>query len=529
MQNEQILKKALDGRRTTRRDFMTQATALGVTAGMAATMWSGRARASEPKHGGKLMQAVAGGATSDSLDGATLIDTHAINTSWQCRNCMTEVTASGDVVPELVESWEPSDDASQWVFKVRKGVEFHNGKALDADDIAFSINHHRGPDAKTGAAGAVAGIEDIKVDDKQTLIFNLTGGNADFPFLMADYHLTVVPADTDKAGFESGIGTGPFTLTEWDPGVRSAGKRNANYFKEGRPFFDEVETLNVADAGARQSALLTGEVDAMEKPDTKTIGRLEKAPGIRVIEVGGNKHYVFPMSTKTAPYDNNDLRLALKYGVDREAMLSSILSGHGYLGNDHPIGKGQRYFAKDMPQRHYDPDKAKFHLKKSGHDSITLKLTAADIFPGGVDAAVLYKEHAAPIGINIEVDRAPTDGYWSNIWMQKPWIVGWWSGRATEDWMFSTAYAGGADWNESFWANQRFDVLLNAARGELNDSKRREMYAEMQQICSDDGGTVIPLFANVTCAISDKIGTPENVAGNWDMDGDKNTERWWFV
>ncbi len=527
MSTDKILDTVLRDRRASRREFMTHAAAAGLSVGMATSLWATRAGAADPKHGGQLIQAVAGGATTDTLDGATLIDTHAINTSWQVRNCMSEVTAEGDVVPELVESWEPSDDASQWVFKVRQGVEFHNGKTLDAEDIAFSINHHRGPDANTGAAGAVAGIETIKVDDKNTLVFNLIGGNADFPFLMSDYHLTVVPNGTDAAGFESGIGTGPFVLTEWDPGVRSAGKRNPNYFKEGRPYFDDVITLNVADAGARQNAILSGEVDAIEKPDSKTMGRLANAPGIRVIEVGGNKHYVFPMATNQAPYDINDLRLALKYGVDRDAMLRSVLSGHGYLGNDHPIGKGQRYFDKDLPQRHYDADKAKFHLKKAGYDSITLKLTAANIFPGGVDAAVLYKEHAAPIGIDIEVERVPTDGYWANVWMQKPWIVGWWSGRATEDWMFSTAYAAGADWNESYWVNDRFNVLLNAARAELNQQKRAQMYAEMQQICSDEGGTVIPLFANVTCAVTDAIGTPEKVASNWDMDGDKNTERWW--
>ena len=109
----------------------------------------GEAKAAAPKRGGKLRQGVRGGATSDRLEGAQLIDTHNINTSWQIRNNLTEVTADGDVTGELAESWEPNKDASIWVFKLRDGVEFHNGKTLEANDVVYSINAHRGPDSKS--------------------------------------------------------------------------------------------------------------------------------------------------------------------------------------------------------------------------------------------------------------------------------------------------------------------------------------------------------------------------------------------
>ena len=188
------------------------------------------------------------------------------------------------------------------------------------------------------------------------------------------------------------------------------------------------------------------------------------------------------MRTDTAPFDNNDVRLALKYALDREALLKTVLRGHGAVGNDHPISPANYYHASELPQRTYDPDKAKFHLKKAGLTSLSVDLSAADAaFAGAVDAAVLYREHAAVAGIEINVVREPNDGYWSNVWMNKPWGMCYWGGRPTEDWMFSTSYAAGASWNDSFWNHERFNKLLLLARAELDETHlRREMYVEMQ-------------------------------------------------
>ena len=523
------LKRGLSEGRLGRREFINRATAIGMAAAIPAGLLAEAAKAAEPKRGGRFRLAVRGGATSDSLAGSALLDTHNILASWSCRNNLTVVTADGDVAGELAESWEASDDATVWVFNLRKGVEFHDGKTLDAEDVIYSINDHRGEGSTSGGSGAVASIADIKADGKGKVVFTLSDGSADFPFLMADYHLTIVPAGTEGAGWDSGIGTGPFMLTAWEPGVRSAGKRNPNYFKEGRPYFDEVEVLNIGDMNARANSLRTGEVDAMEEPDLKTVDLLAKVPGISVKEVGGTKHMTYPMNTTMAPYDNNDVRLALKHAIDRESLLQTVLRGHGYLGNDHPIGSNQRYYAADLPQREYDPDKARFHLKRAGLDSLTVQLHASDIYAGGMDGAVLYREHAARAGIDMEIVREPEDGYWSNVWMQKPFCVCYWAGRPTSDWMFSTAYAAEASWNDTHWRHDRFNELLVAARAELDDARRRHLYAEMQSIVRDEGGVVVPVFANWLLGVSDKLGTPERIAGNLPMDGDRSPERWWFA
>ena len=140
---------------------------------------------------------------------------------------------------------------------------------------------------------------------------------------------------------------------------------------------------------------------------------------------------------------------------------------------------------------------------------------------------LLYREHAAKTGITINVVREPNDGYWSNVWMKKPWSAVYWGGRPTEDWMFSTAYAEGAAWNDSFWVHERFNQLLKEARTELNEAKRRDMYVEMQQIVSNEGGVVVPMFANYVFAMNNNV-QHDVMAANWSLDGNKGAERWWF-
>ncbi len=514
----------------TRRQTLVGGAALA-TVGMAAPALLGReARAATPKKGGRLRMGITDASVSDSLDPALSVTiAQALLTHGVLQNNLVEIDHEGNPVPELAESWESSPDASQWTFKLRQDVEFHNGKTLDAEDVVYTYNHHLREDSKSGAKGILAAIDSVKADGKDRVTFSLTGGSADFPFIASEFHMSIFPAGTETPDqHDKGIGTGPYMLKDYNPGVRALATRNPNYWKSDRAHFDEVEVIAISDANARTNALSTGEIDVMNRCERKTIGHLRDTDGVAVVQSAGTQHYTAPMRTTDAPFDNNDMRLALKYAVDRQAMLDFMLNGTGSLGNDHPISQANRYHA-DLPQRAYDPDKAKFHLKKAGHSSIALELYASDAaFAGAADAGALYKEHAAKAGIDIKIVRAPSDGYWSDVWMQKPWCFGFWFGRPTEDMMFSTAYAAGAAWNDAYWSHERFNKLLIEARAELDTAKRSEIYSEMQLIVRDEGGTVIPIYADYLMAATDKLAHGP-VATNTEMDGLRLPERWWFA
>ena len=375
--------KLLELGKINRREFIGRATALGATIAVATSMAGKALMAAMPKKGGKLRVGIGHGSTTDSLDPATFEQLYMQVVGYGLRGSLTEVDTKGDLIPDLSESWEASDDAVTWTFKIRKGVEFHNGKTLAADDVIASINHHRGEDSKSAAKAILEPIVEIKADGKNTVVFTLREGNADFPFIVSDYHIAMMPAKDGKLDPASGVGTGGYILESFEPGVRTSFKRNPNYWKEGRAHFDEVEILSIIDIAARTNALTTGEIDVMDRVELKTAHLLERNPNIKIDETSGTAHYTIPMRTDMPPFDNNDVRLALKYAVDREALLQSVLRGHGVVGNDHPIGRSQRYHASELPQRMYDIDKAKFHLKKAGLSSLKVDLSAANAAFGG--------------------------------------------------------------------------------------------------------------------------------------------------
>jgi len=523
------LKTAYAAGTISRRSFMARAAALGAVTAAGVPMLSGKGFAATPQKGGHIKIGLGSGSTSDNMDPATITDTYMQVVNYGLRNNLTEVATNGELIGELAESYEPSPDAKVWTFKLRQGVEFHNGKTMTADDVIASINHHRGEKSESGAKGILKPITNIKADGKYTVVFELDEGNADFPYLMSDYHLTIMPVTKDGLDIESGVGTGGYMLEDFEPGVRTRMKRHPNYWKDGAAHFESAEVLAIKDSTARTNALTTGEIDVMNRVDPKTVPLVERRSGLRVEETSGNQHYTFPMHTNTAPFDDNDVRMALKLAMDREETLNKILSGHGYLGNDSPIGKANRFYADELPQHEYDPDKARSLLKKAGKENLSVNLSASDAaFVGAVDASVLFKETAKKAGINVNIVREPSDGYWSDVWLKKPFCTSYWGGRPTEDWMFQVGYAAGASWNATKWKHERFNKLLQEARAELDTAKRREMYVEMQRIVSNQGGVIIPMFANYIMAMTNEVKTGE-MANNWDLDGLKCVERWWFA
>jgi len=511
-----------------RRDFIQLASAAGLTATVAGKMLIGPARA-EPKSGGSAKFGLAHGATTDTLDPAGYLDTFPQTAFYGAlSNGLTEVDAKGNIGPDLAESFESSDGAKKWIFRLHKGATFHNGKTVTADDVVASLRHHMGESSKSAAKSILEAVADLKADGPDTLVVMLKSGNADFPYIMSDYHLVIMPAKDGAADWQSGVRTGPFVLDNFQPGITAKFKRNPNYFKSGRPYLDEVEFLAIPDMTARTNALISGEVDFIGRADLKTLDLLKQNPDIDIDEVTGYGHYTLPMNLNIPPFDNVDVRTALKWAIDRDEIAKKIFLGHATVANDNPIAPSIKFAINPEPQHKFDPDKAKFHLKKAGMENLKVDLSVADAaFSGAVDTASLIRETAAKCGIDVNVVREANDAYWDNVWLKKPWCASYWGGRSTADWMFTTAYAGDAAWNDTHWKNPRFDELLVTARAETDEGKRAAMYAEMQQLTHDDNGNIVLVFNNYVNAKSKRL-MHGDVAANWENDGLKIAERWWI-
>jgi peptide/nickel transport system substrate-binding protein len=479
--------------RINRREFVSGA-ALGALAGVAGALsLSGCAVSDDaaPQSGNMLRLGMAGGASSDTLDPRTFLDWVPVNIGYQLMNGLVEIDEGGNAVPELLAAWEPSADAREWVFDLREGVHFHNGKALDVDDIIYSINLHRG-DSVSASRGVVENIRDIKKLDSRRVRIVLAGGDADLPSTLSDYRLLVVPDGfTDWA---TPIGTGAYKLERFEPGVRCITTKVGGYWKPDAGHVDAIELLVINDAMARTNALISGQVDVINRIDGRTADLLRRNKTLQVIRSQTGQHAILAMDCSVAPYTDNDIRLALKYAVDRERIVKTVLNGYGVVGNDQPIGRRNPYYA-DLPQHAYDPDKARYYLKRAGREHLEVALQVSEAaFSGAVDAGVLFQAAAAGGGISLNLKREPVDGYWSNVWSKAPFCASYSDGRATVDGAFSKAYKSTSATNDTHWRRPDFDQLANAARAMLDPAPRRLLYAECQRMICEEGGAIIPMF-----------------------------------
>ncbi|MER8504894.1 ABC transporter substrate-binding protein [Mesorhizobium sp. M0195] len=490
--------------RLSRREFLGRATALGVSAAFTNSLLAGAAMSQTPKRGGILRAGLAGGAATDSLDPAKAIEVMSFFVKcWG--EYLVALKADGALENRLAEEIGSSKDAKVWTFKMRQGVEFHNGKTVTAQDVVATLTRHSDKHSESGAQGLLAGIESLRADGRDVVV-TLKEPNAEFPYLMGDYHLVIQP-NGGKDNPAEGISAGPYKVTANQPGVRHGGERFANFWQSDKMgFADQVEIVVINDATARVSALQGGQVHMINRVETKVIDFIKRVPNLKIETVSASGQYVFNMFCDTAPFDSNDLRMALKLAVDRQEMVDKILRGYGTVGNDFPINASQPLFPEGIEQRTFDPDKAKFHYQKSGHSGPILLRTSDVAFPGAVDAAQLFQQSAAKAGIAIQVKREPGDGYWSDVWNKQPFSASNWGPRATQGMMYSTAYRSTAPWNDTHFYNDRFDKLLTEALGELDQDMRKNLYREMAVIVRDEGGTIVPMFYQAIDAISDKVG-----------------------
>ncbi len=493
--------------RISRREFIGRVGVLGLTAAASGSLLASadRALAATPKKGGRLILGWYAHSAKDTLNPNRLTTSLDFQRAYQTMGTLVRYANDLSVQPDLATEWESSDDAKVWRFKLRQGVEFHNGKTLTIEDVIYSLNRHRGDDSDSIIKAWLDPITDIRKDGNDVLVVELSGPNGDLPYYFGDMHACIVPDGfTD---FNNCIGTGPYKIKTFEPGVGMLSERFGNYYRDDIAHVDEVESFGIGDTPARMNALISGEVHFVTRVDPKLVELINNAPGVTMASAPGSRHITFPMMSDAPPFDNNDLRLAIKHMAERQSMVDNVLKGFGTIGNDTPIGPKDKYFCKDIPQREFDPDKAKFHLKKAGMEGQTVTLHTSPAAGGSAapDLALHLAESAKKVGFNIQVQREPADGYWSSVWMKRPFHMSNWMPRPTADLRFSLVHLSDAKWNESHNGTPELDALIIKARGMIDGPERGQVYCDIQEIVHNTGGSVIPVFNSWLDARTEKL------------------------
>jgi len=491
-----------------RREFISWLMAAGVTLASAGSILTSakEAIAATPKKGGKVRVGLAAHGPADTMD--PILSTSGIDFSRH-RAHYNSLVRSNEVMlpePELAEEWSANSSLTEYTFKIRKDVVFHDGSKLTADDVVWSMRRHMGDDSKSVVKPLMAAAKEWKKVDSHTVKVILSAPDIDFVNILGTWQFKIAKKDTTD--WLNAVGTGPYTLKEFKAGVRSVHERNKNYWSEG-PNLDVVEITAITDAVARVNALLSGDMELIENVDPKAVRQIESTPGVNVSSIPCARYMGINCLNNMAPGNNHDFVMAMKLIQRRKRILKSILKGHGMIGNDQPINSVYGDYCDTLPQRTFDPDKAKFHLKKSGITEAEIHV--AEVIPGVTDTVLMAQREASKIGLKLNIKRVPTDGYYGAVWMKTPINVVQWFGRQTANAMLTVAYSPGAKWNDTKWDNQRVGQLLVSARAERDAAKRKEMYCEIQTIIHNEGSAIIPVHVNYTDGKSDKVNGMPNV------------------
>ena len=482
-------------RGATRRDILSMLTACGMQAGLAGgiAVLANTAHAQTPRKGGRIKVASQSSGVNDTLDPARQSSHIDYCRGFMFYNGLTVLDGSLNPQPQLAEEFS-TKDAQTWVFKLRKGVSFHNGKPLTPADVVFSMMRHKDPATASRAKVLADQIESVTATGPNEVTFRLTSPNADLPVILGTYHFHIVPEGTTD--FSAGIGTGPFKVKEFKPGDRSIAVRNDNYWKPNRPYLDEIELVGISDESARVNALLAGQLDLVVAVSPRSVDRVIGSGTHTIFETKATSYTNLIMRRDTGPGSNPDFVLAMKHLFNREQLLKSIQLGRGVVANDQPIASNNRFFFKGLPQRAYDPEKAKWHLQRANLGSAPIPVVASPAATNSVETALVMQHAAKQIGLNLDVKRMPADGYWSSHWMKHPVGFGNVNTRPSADLALTLFFKSDAPWNEAGWKNEKFDQLLVASRGESNQAKRAQMYADMQVMIHQEGGIGIPFFTS---------------------------------
>jgi len=478
-----------------RRDVLAMLTAAGMQAALAGSIASVAvtAHAQTPRKGGRIKVAGSTAAVSDTLDPAKQSNGTDYVRGFMFYNGLTYLDGSLTPQPQLAEEFT-TKDAKTWVFKLRRGVTFHDGKSLTPQDVIFSLMRHKNPAIGSRAKPLADQIDEVTATGPNEVTIRLAAPNADLPVILGTYHFHIVKDGTTD--FNAGIGTGPYKVKEFKPGVRAVGVRNESYWKPNRPYLDEIEHVGVGEESARVNGLLAGELDLVLSVDPRSVSRVTGSGQHAVFETKAGPYTDLVMRRDSTPGNNADFVLGMKHLFNREQMIKSIVLGHGVLGNDQPIHPSMRFYFKGLKQRPHDPEKAKWHFQRANVGSAAIPMVVSPVANGSIEIATILQHEARKYGVNFDVRRMPADGYWAQHWMKHPVGFGMIQPRPSVDVMLSLFFKSDAPQNESGWKNDKFDQLLLAARAETDEARRAQMYADLQTMVHEDSGIAIPYFTS---------------------------------
>jgi peptide/nickel transport system substrate-binding protein len=519
-----------DDRETlTRREVLRRGAGVGaamVLAGglpVSALAAKPKKKPAQPKPHGTFRLATDGTPTGHNFDGLGGPQGGEINIATRelFYERLTWVDRNGKVIPWLATDWSASTDAKTWKLKLRKGVVWHDGSPLTADDVVYTFQYvYNTPTTSFNPTlkAMMNSADDIKKLDARTVQFTLSSPLAILPQVLTGLRLFVIKKG-QVPPFNPPIGTGPYKFKSWVQGENVVGTRNPDYWMSGQPYFDQFELVLISDQTARYNALQSGQIDAMAQLSPSLVNSVKGNKNLVLLAHGSGTFGTPAMRIDIPPFNDPKVRLAMKLLVDRKQMNGIALGGSGTIANDIPNGfEPDRATLKEIPQHPFDPEKAKSLLAQANASNLNVSLSACPTIGNfSTQIATVYAQQAKAVGVNVNLDVVTSDVYNASRKGKVPFCVNFWSGRFLDE-MISQAFVPGSVNNETHWDNPGFYNLWLQYRGTVDDKKRRDLAVQLQRSMWLDGGYVIPNFEDLIDAYSNKVkGIHSGVIRNFNL------------
>ena len=506
--HENHLIDGLVAARVSRREFMRYGSVLGlslpflgsVAAAVGYAVTPSLARAGTP--GGTIR--IAQNVPAASVDPVKIADGGGITVISQVAE--TLVLSGGDLTarPVLAESWSPNKDGTVWTFKLRKGVKFHNGKEMKADDVVASLDRLADPDNGSNALSALSGVLSKggtrKVDD-YTVEFHLDAANGNFPYYVStdNYNAVILPADY-KGDFEQNmIATGPFKLEKYTPKVGASFVRNDDYWG-GKPLPDRVELGFYSDYQPQILALQSGQIDIIEQiPVLQGVGLLND-PNVDIISTPSTAHQQVHMRTDLDPFKDKRVRRAIALCLDRPKLVQGLMKGRAKIGNDSPFASAYPSTDPDIKQREKNIAEAKELLEAAGMKKGFKTTLTTEKYLEIPDYAVLIQNAVKEIGGDITVNVLDQGAYYGDaVYGKSPWLdsdmgITDYGHRGVPNVFLAAPLKSDGTWNSAHFKNKEYDALVTGYVASLDLESQRAAAGKIQTLLLDETPILFTYF-----------------------------------
>ncbi len=474
-----------------RRDFLKVAGAAGVVAGGGLPLTADAVEGGKPKRGGRLRVSVP---PIKSLDPVKMDTSGAIAMVQQTAEYLVWAGPDLKLRPVLAESWQASNGGKTWLFKLRQGVKFHDGREMTADDVVATFQRLVNPKSASAAASQLPFLKAKNVGkvDRYTVRFDLDRAVGAFPYYTQTYNAVILPKDYDGDFATHPVGTGPFRMSGYKAEESATFERNPHYWRKGEPYLDGVDVSVFGSSQPQILALQGGNVDVMLLSGYLDAKPLMGDKNIRIVAAHSAEHRELTMRVDRKPFNDKRVRLAVALCLNRPAIVRSLLGGKADIGNDHPIAPVYP-LSLDVPQRRKNLAQARKLLAEAGYPhgfDIDLYTEQYAEVP---QYAVLIQQMLAAANIRVKLHIQPQNIYY-NHWTKVTFGLTDWTTRPTPGQILSSAFMSDSKWNAPHWKNKKFDKLVEELQAETDHHKRSELANRIATILHDEVPAVIAYF-----------------------------------